>query len=1031
MPLLVMAAGLLSICLAERIPANGGLGFDGIHYGAWAKDYANQVFIHKVSAYHSARILPSAIVHYGLRLLRMPLDDLHVVKGFQVWNLLWLCIAVLAWNAIGDALGLSLRGRWFGFLGLFINFANLKQSYYYPVLTDTAGFGMGMLMLESFLRSRSNWIFLLTALGGFVWPPLLPMGAALYILPRRDVIVHPAASRWNQAAALLFAAAFALGVVYIYFILQTPIANAAPPVFHPLAVFSLLLAAITLFLAVYFLLDSDYLWSWDSWRKQIHWPRALTMAILMAAVAWAHSVVTNPQLPSSNTANVLCWILLGSIAKPWVFIVAHAVYFGPIILLTVMLWPRICRHVQSYGAGLVAFLLYAICVSLGSESRQDLSALPFLVAFTAKASDDLPMPSWVCGLFAAAALFLSKFWYLINRVPAPDFKPIHFQRYYMHHGPLCTWESYVPQAVLVFAIGLALWLGIRSYRKDQSIQFDIRSIQASLLPYLIMGLTLIAFCPLIYSGLFSVEDRQNIFGMLLRHYSVPLGFDFLRQSLNQLTMALEYPFAKLDARGYHFTNLCVHGLNAGLVYWISLRLYGHSIKTQRASGSLPWAAAIASIVFSCHPMKAGPVAWISRRGFLLSAGLCLACVLAYLIVQEKGQSRVGRRWWLGLSLACFGLSLWSVPYGFTLPAVLLILDIYPLGRFNEDTRPRWQTGRPVLIEKIPFILLALAFVVFSKQGYPVSIGSVSQMLRGTSYYLQRIFYFDGLRPMDAAIPIRVPLEFRGASSWAALSMPVAISAAAFFCRKKWPACWVAWASFLLLPVFCLGASGYLRGMTGDEWAYLAAAPLAVLVGGGLFCLLAEPPLVVASLGLAILFGILSWRQSELWNDPVQIWAGNGASNPGNYSSHYNLAWQYVNRRRYDDAIVHAKGLIRPKNDNAYAYAWLARAYFGKGMLREGAAAGKRSREIDGSVADSYAMEYFLEGYNLGQEHKVDEAVASTRASLSLNPDSAKAQANLGVLLAEQGHLNEAIEQIQAAVRMNPIPSSTIETYLSC
>jgi hypothetical protein len=62
----------LSVVLGERIGVNGGQGWDGMSYTAWAEQFWQHVIVEHLTRYHSQRVLPSAIVHYGLRVAGCP-----------------------------------------------------------------------------------------------------------------------------------------------------------------------------------------------------------------------------------------------------------------------------------------------------------------------------------------------------------------------------------------------------------------------------------------------------------------------------------------------------------------------------------------------------------------------------------------------------------------------------------------------------------------------------------------------------------------------------------------------------------------------------------------------------------------------------------------------------------------------------------------------------------------------------------------------------------------------------------------------
>jgi len=101
------------------------------------------------------------------------------------------------------------------------------------------------------------------------------------------------------------------------------------------------------------------------------------------------------------------------------------------------------------------------------------------------------------------------------------------------------------------------------------------------------------------------------------------------------------------------------------------------------------AAAITGLLFGLHPLHVESVAWVSERKDVLCAFFFLLSLLSYLKYTSSQKqelsghpSPVTRNRWYVLCLVFFILSLMSKPMAVTLPVVLLILDIYPLGRLE-------------------------------------------------------------------------------------------------------------------------------------------------------------------------------------------------------------------------------------------------------------------------------------------------------------------------------------------------------------
>src|SRR4030095_10572350 len=147
-------------------------------------------------------------------------------------------------------------------------------------------------------------------------------------------------------------------------------------------------------------------------------------------------------------------------------------------------------------------------------------------------------------------------------------------------------------------------------------------------------------------------------------------------------------------------------------YFVLLRLLQQAQSaTKGAATALRLGALFGALIFSVHPLRVESVAWVTERRDVLSGLFCLLTVLAYLRAWDtRVGERLGRRWYLA-SLGLFLCALLSKAMAITLPAVLLLLDIYPLRRLRVSVPGQLRAiARNVLVEKLPFVILSLAGV---------------------------------------------------------------------------------------------------------------------------------------------------------------------------------------------------------------------------------------------------------------------------------------------------------------------------------
>jgi tetratricopeptide (TPR) repeat protein len=388
-----------------------------------------------------------------------------------------------------------------------------------------------------------------------------------------------------------------------------------------------------------------------------------------------------------------------------------------------------------------------------------------------------------------------------------------------------------------------------------------------------------------WRGLGVTELRWMLGATVMGHWS-PLGW---------VSFALDHAVAGLAPRAFHASNLALHGLNAALVCVVARRLLRPALAPRGGEPAVEAAALAAALLFAAHPLRAETVAWVSDRRDLLCATFVLLTVWAYLR-RVAAEGRAARLWRVG-SLLAFAAALASKGAAVGLPAVLLLLDWYPLRRVAT------LGWRRLAWEKAPYAALATGGAALTAaavhasaaaaayEAYPLS---ARLALAGYAFWVHpaRFFWPAGLSPLYE-LPARVaPLAPR-------FLLPavgaLALTLLLLRLRGRWPAGLAAWAAsvLLLLPVSGLVLVG--RHVAADRYTYLSGLGLALLVGGGIVWAIApRGPRVrrsAAVLGLATLVGLgaLAWQQTRVWQDSETLWRRAVALDPGCGACLNNLA----------------------------------------------------------------------------------------------------------------------------------------------
>lgn len=477
---LVIASCAITIGVGERIGVNGGQGWDGMGYTTWAQDFSRHVWTEGVTRYYSQRILPSALVGIGVHASGQPLGVPNVIFGFQILDALALVGGALIWTRIAAALQWRRLVAWVGFAALFLSFACARHALYYPTLTDSSAFLLGMAMTWGYVTNRAVILWVTAAFSAFTWPALVPHVVLMLLVPRAREPVPAAKLSEPRVRSLAIGLGCVAAVGYTSLSLhyyRSPLPAAgfdkfAKWVHADLLILTLPVTAAVLGVGTYVLFAERSAWNLPYvWRDQRWRRRALVVlgvaALLLARGWWIHRVGTRgdgPTLP-----EFVCQQALEALRGPLWGLVHHVVYFGPVIVVAVLSWRAIAKTAAAWGPATTITMAILLAFVPGSESRQWIHLFPFLVTITMTATHD----RWTRNtalVFFACALGWSKLWLHIGYDAPGNWLVFPTQKYFMHLGPWASDTMYLVHltAFAVTVVVVYLLLNGSVVRRDTS-----------------------------------------------------------------------------------------------------------------------------------------------------------------------------------------------------------------------------------------------------------------------------------------------------------------------------------------------------------------------------------------------------------------------------------------------------------------------------------------------------------------------------------------------------------------------------------
>ena len=543
------------------------------------------------------------------------------------------------------------------------------------------------------------------------------------------------------------------------------------------------------------------------------------------------------------------------------------------------------------------------------------------------------------------------------------------------------------------------------------------------LAIVIAAITFLAFLPALGADFVSWDDERNF--LTNPHYR-GLGLEQLRWMwtttllghyvpVTWMTLGLDYTLWGMSPQGYHLTNLLVHSANAILVFLVAREILEDD-----------FAAAFAALFFAVHPLRVESVAWVTERRDVVSLFFSLIAVLAY-FRSTRGPKLHIRGY--AVAMIAFIVALLSKGTSVTVPAVLLILNFYPLRRVGPGSW--WNApARRAYAEVLPFGIPALGFVVLSIVAlHPPGQLPLSGKLAVSSYSL--VFYL-----MKTVLPTRLialyamptsvdPLASRFLPSYVGVAALIGVIAIAV---KKRPGAAAALLAFIAITLPMLGIVQNGPQIAADRYTYHAAPALALLAGGVWLAVkernktrtrttlgLPGAMLGVTTVAIVLVLSVLTWRQTGFWKNSERLWARVLSVEPD--SPLGNSAWANLlfQKNRVDEAIDYSLRAVRAAPQFAEGHNDL-----GVGFARKGAV----QQAIERYQASLSLKPGFDEAENnwgvvLAGQGQLDSAVAHYRRALALNPDNPDAEVNWGNVLVRAGKTNEAIERYRRALWIRP------------
>lgn len=336
-----------------------------------------------------------------------------------------------------------------------------------------------------------------------------------------------------------------------------------------------------------------------------------------------------------------------------------------------------------------------------------------------------------------------------------------------------------------------------------------------------------------------------------------------------------------EATRCHRTNLLLHALGAVAFALLAERLLRAAFAKSSSPPSnhaLAAAALFASLAWALHPLRVESVAWITERRDVLSAVPLLASIYMYVLWAERRELG-GRVGFYVAAVFLLLLSLLAKAWGIVVPALLIVIDFYPLRRHALS----WRAVGRLAFEKLPFFVLAAGFAAIAAWAQASLADAMPSMTEhslleralqaayGVCFYVWKSCVPTGLLPL---YELPQDLSIRdGRFLWPLVALAVGASVI-FALRRRLPAVGALAIAGVLCVLPVLGFAQAGPQLVADRYTYLFGFAFALGIAGCALVFLRVVPWIpwLCAVLLLSLFGVATRAQSAIWRDTQSLWA---------------------------------------------------------------------------------------------------------------------------------------------------------------
>ena len=499
--------------------------------------------------------------------------------------------------------------------------------------------------------------------------------------------------------------------------------------------------------------------------------------------------------------------------------------------------------------------------------------------------------------------------------------------------------------------------------------------------------------------------------------------------LAYLSFAINHRLSGPETTAYHIVNLCIHLINALMVYLLALWLIRGTHEDESAAAH--WIALSSAALFALHPVQTQAVTYISQRFASMCAMFYICSVALY--VRHRQTGRLG---WLAASIVSAVAAMHTKEIAFTLPfAICLVEFLFPSGSPKQR-----------LLRLIPYMALLPvipAYMLLQGGGLDAATSTPASIPRWT-YLITSIRVLTTYIRM-LALPYGQNIDHDYALSRSLLEPDVLLSllilglmlAMALMLYRR------ASAS---VDRQALSPRLNLLAAFGVLWFFLSISiensiiPLDEVIyehrmylpSAGIFmafsAAVAQHFIYYKALGhgsaykaagilaavLLIALSLATYARNEAWRDPLALWSDALEKSPRKARPMLNLGAIMNERGDTSEALRLISEAVRLDPGNWRAHQTLGSVLMKAGRLEDALAEFEAAAVLGGSSWELYNNMGIVQA-RLGMER---EALMSLQRAVWLAPMMPGPAYNLGRLYLQTGERIKGVQHIKQAMRLD-------------